>query len=146
YVHRAVAVHRQCPRTVQAPGRLAGPAPTTERYAIGRKLLHAMVAVFHYVQLTAGVEGHVVGVRKLPRSFTRLAPVAHQVSVACEHLHAVVAGIRDVQQAVRPKGQRPRPRELPRLAAGTAPARDELTVPVKLADPLIFAELGDVEK
>src|SRR4051812_25038066 len=96
HVDPALAVHNQGPRARQAPRLSPGPSPDAERAALGRELLHPMVAVLHDVEIAFRSEREVVGIRHLARALARTAPVANQLALASKDLDAVVAGIRDI--------------------------------------------------
>ena len=107
HVYLAPAIDGQCPRTGELARLAARPAPATERFALRRKLLHALVAVLDNIQHAGRlIESQVIGIIQLSRLLAGNAPAAHQLAVARENLNAVVAGVRDIQVAVRSQRQR----------------------------------------
>src|SRR5947209_5642225 len=81
HVDAALAVHGERPGVVQLARLPPRPAPAAERPAVERKLLHALVAVLHYIQfvqepVALAPECEIVRIAQLSRTFSRRAPDA----------------------------------------------------------------------
>ena len=113
---------------------------------MARELLHPIVAALDDVHLAVLAEDQVMRVRQLARRAAGLAPAFDELAVARKHLNAMVGRIHHVEEAVWSQSQSANTAELPWLRADASPGLDEVAVLIELADPLVFAKLGDIEK
>src|SRR5262245_58651191 len=103
-----------------------------------------MIAVFHNIQITARVEGDIIGILELPRRLAHFAPATNQLAVAVEYLDAMIASVGDIQLAVRCQGQCSDGIEPPWFATLATPTAKKAAIGGELADALVFPEFGDV--
>ena len=102
-VHAALRIAGDSPRLIELAVAPTVFAKGADELAVGRELLHAMVAVLAQIDIPAGlasqcrvVEQNIVRIIELTRPIALLAPRFHQLRLAAagvEHLHAMVAGV-----------------------------------------------------